>query len=1048
MDIIKVCLKKPILIYALIILILFSGILSLFKIPVQLTPDVRSTVVEITTNWQGGSPNEIEREIVIKQEDVLRTVKGIKRIRSNAYDKKSEIKLEFGQGEDYQKALLMTSNALDRVRGYPEEIMKPYLETSGSEDNPIAWIMLRPLKKNSIPMYKYGDLVEDLIKTEFEKISGVSRSNIFGASKTEMQIQIDPQRLALYKITVPEIVDSLKSSNIAVSAGEIEEGKRKYLVRTEGELNTPEKIKKVVVKINKDQQTQFSSKVFISDIADVVYESKKPVSNIRSLGREALAINIVRDVGANVLETMKEIKETINKLNIVLKKSNLELKQVYDETIYINSSIDLVKQNIIFGGILASFILLLFLNSVRVTAVIITTIPLTIIGTLVFMSILGKSINVISLAGLAFAVGMVIDASIIVLENIFRHKELGKNDYDASYIGTKEVWQAVFLSSLTTVLVFIPVLILKVEAGQLFRDISIAICCAITLSLILAVTMIPVISYKLKLLQKNDDKKIWKFQTPNFLKKVSLNFLYNFYKYLGWVLQTKKRAFFSVLGIILFTLIGIILLAPKLEYLPEGNKNLVFGVLIPPPGYNLKTTSGIAEKIESQIKPYFVLEEGGDENKNDYPRINNFFFVSTSTRIFIGASTKDPNKIKKIIPLMEKAAFQEAGTLGFINQPSIFGRTAGGSRKIDINVSGSDLNNILEIAKKVFFTTNNVFSKIGRPQITPKPGLELGASELRFIPNMEKLAENGISVREFAESLDAFNDGLWVDEIVADGKNMDLIIIGKNNKINFTQDVGNIPIVSKSGITIPLSSLADSHITNSPISIRHIDFKRTVSLQIRPPEKIPLEVAIKILDNAVIQGLGKEASLKGVSLNLSGTADKLTQTWNAMSLSIVVALVIVFLSLSILLNSFVLPLIIMITVPLATAGGFVGLKVLNLFTYQALDMLTLLGFLILIGIVVNNSILLVLQTVNIKKNRNISNIDAIFESARTRVRPIFMSTLTSIFGMFPLILFPGPGSELYKGLGSVVVGGLFFSAILTLLIVPPLMAITLKENKI
>jgi HAE1 family hydrophobic/amphiphilic exporter-1 len=221
-----------------------------------------------------------------------------------------------------------------------------------------------------------------------------------------------------------------------------------------------------------------------------------------------------------------------------------------------------------------------------------------------------------------------------------------------------------------------------------------------------------------------------------------------------------------------------------------------------------------------------------------------------------------------------------------------------------------------------------------------------------------------------------------------------------------------------------------------------------VSLQIRPPEKIPLEVAIKILDNAVIQGLDKEASLKGVSLNLSGTADKLTQTWNAMSLSIVVALVIVFLSLSILLNSFVLPLIIMITVPLATAGGFVGLKVLNLFTYQALDMLTLLGFLILIGIVVNNSILLVLQTVNIKKNRNISNIDAIFESARTRVRPIFMSTLTSIFGMFPLILFPGPGSELYKGLGSVVVGGLFFSAILTLLIVPPLMAITLKENKI
>ena len=266
------------------------------------------------------------------------------------------------------------------------------------------------------------------------------------------------------------------------------------------------------------------------------------------------------------------------------------------------------------------------------------------------------------------------------------------------------------------------------------------------------------------------------------------------------------------------------------------------------------------------------------------------------------------------------------------------------------------------------------------------------------------------------------------------------IINPKNNKKILTS--------SKSGITIPLSSLANSQITNSAISIRHIDFKRTVTLQIRPPEKIPLEVAIKILDNSVIKELSDEASLKGVSLNLSGTADKLTQTWNAMSLSIFVALLIVFLSLSILLNSFRLPLIIMIAVPLATAGGFVGLKVLNIFTYQALDMLTLLGFLILIGIVVNNSILLVLQTIDLKKNKNISNIDAIFESAKTRIRPIFMSTLTSIFGMFPLILFPGPGSELYKGLGSVVIGGLFLSAILILIIVPALLTLTINENKI
>ena len=1049
MDIIKNCLKRPIIIYSLIILILFSGLLALFKIPIQITPDVRKPVIEITTNWQGGSPSEVEREIVIKQEDVLKSVKGVERIRSNAFDKKSEIKLEFNSKKNFQTSLLMASNALDRVRGMPEEIMKPTIETSGSEDSPIAWIMLRPIKKINKSMSEFGDLADNLIKTEFEKIPGISRSNIFGGSKTEMQVIVDPQRLSLYKLTISDIANSLLTSNISLTAGDVDEGKRKYLIRAEGQLDSPEKIKRVVLKVNKDQQSQFSSKIFLEYVAEVKYGIKEPVAYIRSLGKEVIAINLVRDIGVNVLETMQEVKNTIKRLNPILNKEGLELKQVYDETIYINSSIDLVQQNIIVGGLLAALVLLVFLNSARATLVIATTIPLTIIGTFVAMAVLGKSLNVISLAGLAFAVGMVIDAAIVVLENIFRHKEMGKNDYEASLIGTKEVWQAVFLSALTTVLVFIPLLLVQVEAGQLFRDISVAICVAITLSLILAITLIPVISNKLKLLQTDNTKKVWKFNNPKILNSIALNFLYKFYKYLAWVLPSKKRATITITTIFLVTIFGIFFLKPKLEYLPEGNKNLVFGILIPPPGYNLETTSQIAQDIENQIKPYFVLEEGGEASATDYPRISNFFFVSTSTRIFIGASTKNPNNVKKIIPLMEKLAFQESGTLGFINQPSIFGRTAGGSRKIDINFSGSNLNEILDITKKAFFITDKVFpEKLGRTQIRPKPGLELGTPELRFIPDMEKLSENGITVKEFANSMDAFNDGMWIDEIVADGRNMDLRIIGKKDQQNnFTQQIADIPIVSKSGITIPLSSVSKNEITSSAVSIRHINFKRTVSLQIRPPSQIPLEVAIKILDDAVVKGLSDEAFEKGIVINLSGTADKLSQTLDSMSLTIAIALILVFLSLAILLESFILSLVIIIAVPLATVGGFIGLKILNFFTYQALDMLTLLGFLILIGIVVNNSILLVLKTVDSIKKK-MSKKDAIFESARTRVRPIFMSTLTSIFGMFPLVLFPGAGSELYKGLGSVVIGGLFLSAILILIIVPALLTLTIDENKI
>ena len=224
MDIIKSCLKRPIIIYSLIILILFSGLLALFKIPIQLTPDVRKPVIEITTNWQGGSPSEVEREIVVKQEDVLKSVKGVERIRSNAYDKKSEIKLEFSSTKNFQTSLLMTSNALDRVRGMPEEIMKPIIETSGSEDSPIAWIMLRPIKKINKSMSEFGDLVDNLVKTELEKIPGISRTNIFGGSKTEMQVIVDPQRLSLFKLTISDIANSLISSNISLTAGDVDEG--------------------------------------------------------------------------------------------------------------------------------------------------------------------------------------------------------------------------------------------------------------------------------------------------------------------------------------------------------------------------------------------------------------------------------------------------------------------------------------------------------------------------------------------------------------------------------------------------------------------------------------------------------------------------------------------------------------------------------------------------------------------------------------------------------------------------------------------------------
>jgi len=296
-------------------------------------------------------------------------------------------------------------------------------------------------------------------------------------------------------------------------------------------------------------------------------------------------------------------------------------------------------------------------------------------------------------------------------------------------------------------------------------------------------------------------------------------------------------------------------------------------------------------------------------------------------------------------------------------------------------------------------------------------------------------------------TIEAYNDGLKVDEITVGGKRLDLILAGPDNNIFETQGIDSLPVVTSSGTIVPASSLAEILVTSGPTEIRRVERARTVTLEIRPAPGIPLEVALEMLQHDVVEALTAQGLPPGVKIRLSGTADDLAATWDAMVVNLILAIVIVYLIMAVLFESFVYPLVIMLSVPLATAGGVLGLALLNTYTFQPLDMLTLLGFVILIGIVVNNAILLVHQTLYHLREEGMEVSDAIVSATRNRVRPIFMSTLTSVVGMLPLVLFPGAGSELYRGLGSVVVGGLALSAVLTLLIIPPLLAIVARKQQ-
>ena len=1052
MDLIRLSIERPVAILAAVLMVVMFGILALVQIPIQLTPDVRKPVISLRTIWPGAAPAEIEREITNRQEDVLKGIKGLDEIISQSQDGRSRITLEFAVGTNMSEAMLLVSNRLDRVNNYPSEATEPSIRTASSDDNPIAWIVLIRTEGNDRPMHSFGDFAEDVIQDRIERVNGIARVNVYGGALKEMEVVVDPEQMARYGLTVTEVVRILRAANSSLSAGDVEEGKRRYVVRTEGEFSNLDDVRRVVLRSITNPVTGSIARVTVGDIGKVNLVSKKPTASIRFNGQPAMVLNAVRETGANVIEVMQDVRAAIKDLNKnILPAEGLRLRQVYDETTYINSSIDLVQQNIFVGGALAAIMLLLFLRSGGATMVISMAIPVSIIGAFVAMAALGRSLNVISLAGIAFAVGMVVDAAIVVLENIYRHRERGASRAEAAYRGTREVWPAVFVSALTTVMVFIPILVMQLEAGQLFRDIAVALSVSVLLSLLVAVTVVPALSNRILNVSTLDDtnkeaKK--RFRIPG-LDDLASMFVETVLAFTRRVTKSRMLAI-GVVGALCGTGVLVTMaLLPKLEYLPSGNRNLIFGHILPPPGYNLETTTKIASKFEAKVIPLLAEVSGPESEEGQPPKLRHFFYVATRGRTFIGASAQDPTKVKELIPVLKRAVYNEPGTFGAITQRSLFGRGIGGSRAIELNISGPDLEDVLDVAKEAVGLIDQTLPRSQGTQIRPKPGLELGAPEVRITPNRIKLADNGVTAREFGDTIDAFNDGLRVAEITIGSKRIDLTLRGNRQNITETQGIGQLPVVTSSGTIVPASSLADMEVTTGPVQIRHLERQRVVSLSIHSPPKLPLETALDKLNADVIGKLRAGDLPPGIRLSLSGTADKLTQTWDAMVVNLIVAIIIVYLVMAVLFESFIYPMIIMLSVPLATAGGVIGLAVVNQFTFQPLDMLTLLGFVILIGIVVNNAILLVHQTLLHINQEGMAVEAAIMEATRNRIRPIFMSTLTSVFGMMPLVMFPGAGSELYRGLGSVVLGGLSLSAVLTLAIVPPLLTLvagTLEKN--
>ena len=1032
MDIVSFAIKKPVAVIVGVILIVLFGVIGLWRMPYQLSPSVTEPEITVTTVWPGATPYEVEREIIEEQEKVLKGIPGLVEMESSSFNNQGSVTLRFEIGTLVDDALLRVSNKINEVPSYPVNVDKPVINATGAATSPVIWMVIKTKPENPAPARTYRTYFENEMRQHLERVEGVADLFIGGGTEKQMHVVVDPASLAAYGLTIDDVMRTLSSENVNISAGTMGLERRDYRIRTVGEFNSPGEIERVVIK------STGQVRVLLGDVAAVSYGYQRSEVAMIHNGKEGIAIGIKPQSGANILELTGRVEEVVNWLNKEkLQDKGIYLDWVYDQRPYINGAIGLVQKNIIIGGVLAIVVLLIFLRSVSATIVVATAIPISILGSFLVMSALGRNLNVVSLAGISFAVGMLVDNAIVVLENIDRHRKLGKSPFEAAYEGAVEVWGAVLASTVTTVAVFLPVIFMKEEAGQLFMDIALAITTSVILSLAVSVLVIPMLSKQLYTLagepKATDGKDILVLAGARVAGLVMA--------LVNMAIRNTVTRLVTVVVMTSFAVLSVIFLFPKMEYLPQGNRNLIINILVAPPGLSYAERQGIGDQLFSMAAPYM-----GKEQHDGAPGIKNMFYVGSDQIMLFGAISTQEQRAGGLIPVFTRFIFSIPGMFGISNQAGIFQTSLGRGRTVDVDITGEELDHTVAVGGVMF---GMIKQRIPEAQIRPIPSLELLYPEVRVVPDRERLKAAGLSSADLGVALDILMDGRKIGTFNEVGqKKIDLVMKASGEQIETPEELYASPVVTGGGLSVPVSSLSNLERTYGIPQIRHLERQRTVTLQITPPVQMPLQEAMEMIGNSIIPELRSMGMLEATDISISGAADKLTETRLALQWNFLLAAFITYLLMSALFGNFIYPFLIMFTVPLAASGGFIGLKLVNLLIApQPLDILTMLGFVILIGVVVNNAILIIHQSLNNIRFQGMEHMDAVLESTRTRLRPIYMSATTSIFGMLPLVVAPGPGSELYRGLGSVVLGGLAVSTVFTVFLIPALLAFVIKMEK-
>ncbi|KFN51055.1 efflux RND transporter permease subunit [Arenimonas composti] len=1006
MKLTESALRNPAAVAVVVALVAIFGVVALRALPLQLFPDIEQPRMTVQSTWRAASPQEMEAEIVEPIETVLEGLPGMAEMTAAVAEGWTSIELAFAVGTDMQAALVEVLARLNRLPPLPRDAVPPRVSLGADGANEsLTYFFVQQLPGTPGNIHDQRQFIEDRVVPVITAVPGVAGVDINGADPDELAIEIDLERAAAYGVTLP-LVAEVAGRATDVSGGSFDAGRRQYTLRFAGRY-APDELGELIL-LWRDGRP-----VRLADVATVRMQRSEQRFFSYQNGNPAIGLRIRRESGANVLATLDEVKRVVAGLRDgVLKERGLGIEQSFDASLFIGRAIGLLTGSLGAGVMLAVGCLWWFLRDVRATVLIATAIPISLLATFIVLQLGGRSLNVISLAGLAFAVGMVMDAAVVVAENIVRLRGEGLSPLQAAATGACQVGGALFASTATTVAVFLPVIFMQDVEGQLFADLALTISIAVGISLLVALTVLPAAA-------------------GGWLRGGAAGGAGGYARITAWAMRataTRRRQWSWVAALVAAPVLATWLVLPRIDYLPPVKRAAIDTWFNFPPGMS-------PQAIDAEIVPTLLARMRPLMDGEREPQLRNWYLSLWPNGGTMGARVVDEERIGELETIVrEEVVTGLPDTRAFTAEGDLFGGFGGSTRAIAIHLQHADgeaLNLAAETGRRL------LVEKFAGANVQAWPNADGAAPELRVIADDRRLAEAGWRRPDLATAVRVLGDGAWLGEHFDGERRLPIVLRAAGPRgIDEPERLATAPLATPLGGVLGLGELARLQTTLAPGQLRRVDRRRTLTLTVDPPAALSLEEALEIVNGEIVPAL-RAALPADAGVRVSGSADRLGEVVATMAGNFAMALLVLFLLMAALFRSVRDSAFVIATLPMAVFGGVIGLRTVQLFTPQTLDLLSMIGFIMLLGMVINNAILLVAQTRD-GETAGLSLEAAIAQALDQRLRPILIAALTGVVGALPMAVNPGPGAVIYRGLAAVTVGGVALSLVFTVVLVPAL----------